>query len=115
MSKSNSKDKPAVLKPGQMSVLSKKNNTLKIKEVDTILFTSWIKGYIIFKNETTGEIMRQISRYYNKEIIVDKNANHISFSGKLDLTQDFEVVLNRISKTSSLRYFYKDEQIMIKL
>lgn len=115
MSKSNSKDKPAILKPGQMSTLSKKNNTLKIKEVDTNLFTSWINGYIIFKNETTGEIMRQISRYYNKEIIVDKDANHISFSGKLDLTQDFEVVMNRISKTSSLRYFYKGEQIMIKL
>ena len=106
--------KSSVLKPGQMGKLFSNNDFIKIENVDVNTYTSWAEGYLIFRNEIAREVLRQISRYYNKEIEVKNNANFVTFTGKLDLTEEFEVILNRITKTSSLRYFYENDKIIIK-
>ncbi len=114
LSKKNIWDKPTILKPGQMGKYFSNEDFFKVKEVDVAAYTSWAEGYLIFKNKIAREVLLQVSRYYNKEIEVQANANFVTFTGKLDLTEDFDVILKRITKTSSLRYFYENDKIIIK-
>ena len=114
LSNKNFWNKPVILEPGQMGKLNPGTDFIKVQKVDISAYTSWTEGYLIFKNEIAKEVLQQISRYYNKKIVVKDNANYVTFTGKLDLSEDFDVILKRITKASSLRYFYKDDRIIIK-
>jgi len=61
----------ARLIPGQKAVLDKVTQKLQVKNVETILTTSWKDGKLIFKNTPMSELTRQLERWYNCNIHVD--------------------------------------------
>ncbi len=114
LSNKNIWDNPTVLYPGQMGKLASEAEQIRVRKVDVETYTSWAKGYLLFKNKMANEVLQQIGRYYNKKIEIIGSANNVTFTGKLDLTEDFDVLLKRITKTSSLRCFYENDKIIIQ-
>lgn len=106
--------KSTILSPGEKGTINKTDQSVSVSVVDVNNYISWINGYLLFRNENIVSVIRQVSRYYNIAIEMPKNIEHISFSGKLDMDCGIEDVMKRISKASSIRYFYKDEKIILK-
>lgn len=69
----------------------------EMKSVDTSVFTSWIRGCIMLDNQTLGNIIPRLSKYYNVNIEVDSNLNNSKLYGSLDLKGDIEGVLSVLS------------------
>ncbi|HEY8955838.1 FecR family protein [Chitinophaga sp.] len=62
---------PVVLKPGEQAEL---NGTIKInKNVDVERIMAWKNGFINFEGATFEEIMRQLERWYNIEVVYENN------------------------------------------
>jgi transmembrane sensor len=61
----------ARLIPGQKAFLDKTTRNLLVKNVETILTTSWKDGKLIFKNTPMADLIRQLERWYNCNIHVD--------------------------------------------
>ncbi len=57
------------LDPGFKGSFNKGNNSLSKTEVITDSYTSWMKGELIFRNMTFGNILKKLERHYNITII----------------------------------------------
>ena len=87
------KGKSSLLKPGQQSAVSSTSNGINIYTVDTDEAFAWKNGKFHFINEKLSEIMMQASRWYNVEVVYDK-----------EMLKDkrFGVIGNRFENASEL-------------
>lgn len=113
---SNSIDaKEIILKPGQKGAWSKTGHTTKIEKVDVDLYTSWIKGEMIFRDMSFGDMTKKLERKYNLNI---QNNNELLRDKKLNARFNVEVeriedVLNSIREIQHFEYSIADGTITI--
>jgi ferric-dicitrate binding protein FerR (iron transport regulator) len=50
--------------PGQKAVLDKSTNSMEVKEVETMLTTSWKDGKLIFRNTSLLDVTIQLERWF---------------------------------------------------
>lgn len=60
--------KEVLLKPGYKGSYSKKSNEISKDSVITSLYTSWMKGELIFRNMSFNNIIKKLERHYNVAI-----------------------------------------------
>lgn len=80
-----------VLQPAEMYEATGTN--VIVKPVDINNYISWIEGMYICESERLDYILTRLSRYYGKEITVDKKAAGLKCNGKLDLKESLNDVL----------------------
>ncbi len=104
-----------VLTPGTMGSWNRNERSAKMEEVDTELYTGWIKGELIFRNSTFQNMARRLERKYNVTI---ENSN--TTLGEKVLTATFnaniesiEDVLKAIKEIHPLEYNITDQHIQI--
>jgi len=100
--------------PGERMTYDKKNRSITKDKVDIKFHESWISGYLLFDNEPITEIYKKLERYYNKNIETEKGLDKISFSGKLDLKDRLEDVLENISFASAVKVQERNGSYIIK-
>jgi hypothetical protein len=101
--------------PGTRVQYNPNNKEITQQQVDTKYYTSWKNGMLIYKNGHLPEIVKQLTRYYNREIsISDESLSDRSFTGKLDLKDDVADVLATIAFVSSLKVNQTDNHFYIK-
>ena len=89
-----------ILQPNQRIVINKVEGDRKVSEVDVSVYTSWKDGMLKFESENLDIILRKLERYYNKKIIIkDALLGGYKISGKLDLKNSIEEVLDIIQLT----------------
>lgn len=87
-----------VLKPNQQSVVDK-SGSMKVITADTEKAIAWKNGYFIFNRTSLREIMQQISRWYNVEVV---------YKGEISSEEDLAGKIKRnsnLSKTLKLLEF----------
>ncbi len=57
--------------PGQKAILDKTTNTIEVKDVETLLTTSWKDGKLIFRNTSLPDVTVQLERWFNCKIHLD--------------------------------------------
>ncbi|KEO74084.1 FecR family protein [Anditalea andensis] len=98
-------NKSQLLKPGERAILNTVDHTVNIKKVDIEYYVSWKEGYMKFNNNKLQHIIGKLEKYYDIKIsIKDQAILAQTFTGKLDLKQDIEEVINIICSTSALTY-----------
>jgi len=107
--------KDIMLMPEQRLVVASLDNTYTISKVDVHDYTSWIEGLFIFKDEPLTSVLMRISRFYNLEIKWINDAENRKISGKLDLKDDYQRVLNALALISDGNYAKKDGVIYFRL
>ena len=57
--------KEVCLHPSQRAFIDEESDTISIEDVDTEIYTSWIEGKAIFRDERLEDILNKLSRWYN--------------------------------------------------
>jgi len=110
-----SKNKKVKLTPGNLSSFNVHNSEFKTAKVDVSNYFSWRNGYLILENTTLEEILTKLSRYYNFEYnIQNEELAKQTLSGKLDLKEDFEEVLEVLGKTTEFDFQIIDKKLIIQ-
>lgn len=113
---SNKKTKSnTTLSPNKMYTYDKSNLNENVKEVDTSLYTSWIDGKYIFNKESFEHVLTRLSMYYGVTVDCETAAGKYLCSGKLNLKDDFDVVLNGLANSVPISYTLEDGIYKIKL
>ncbi|RKD90756.1 FecR family protein [Mangrovibacterium diazotrophicum] len=100
--------------PGYLASYNPLNSSLNQKAVNTDLYTSWRKGYLIFEREPLPEIVRKVSRYYNVDIqLADPELEKETFSGNLDLGNSAPELLQIVAEIVSARIEQQGNQIIM--
>ncbi len=76
--------KSDLLKPGEQAILRKDNNNLTESDANINQAVAWKNGYFYFNRTDIKAIMRQVSRWYDLDIVYEAPLPDMLFSGKIE-------------------------------
>jgi len=102
----------ATLKPGQQATLT--NNQIKIAEVNTDEAIAWKNGLFAYKNTPLQNVMRQIARWYDVDIIYQNNdLPQKLLSGSVSRYDQVSGILKAIESTGTARFKIEGRKITV--
>ena len=108
-------DKVIELTPGFKGSVNKQNFLVETTKINTKLYTSWINGEVIFRNESFNQIVKKLERLYNVTII--NNHEFISkelFNANIDVENEkIEDVLSYFNQIYNIEYQTFKNKIII--
>ena len=104
-----------VLRPGDKAKVNYAGEGVEIKEVNTMLYTSWIDGRIIFRDENINNMITKLERIYDVIIINnnDKLNDEYINATILTETESIENVLDYLEEIYNLNYKIINNKIII--
>lgn len=96
------KKEKSVLSPNQMIEINDKST--EIKEVDVFEYICWKDNMMMLNDRKVGETLDRLSRYYGRTILYGEEIRDIPISGKLDLRENMEDVINILCLSLFLEY-----------
>lgn len=102
---------PIILKPDQQSKVS--SNTIKVSKVRSESFVSWKEGYFEFEHQDLNLIMKQISRWYNVDIINKAEIANLHFDGRISRKTDLNTLLKIIESTGKVKFKMEERRLIV--
>ena len=115
--KSDLNDKEMVrIKPSFKAKLNKSGNDVEVTQVNTKLYTSWIDGRVVFRNENIDNLIMKLERLYNVSITNNnqKLSNNFFNATIYVENETIEDVLNYLKEVYSIDYQVVKNKIIIK-
>ncbi|GEC72501.1 FecR family protein [Flavobacterium flevense] len=101
------------LVPGDLASWWIKKSKIKRRQVDTDIYTSWIDGRIVFKNQKFENIIKKLERHYDVKIKNNYNElNQELFTATFDV-ETIEEALNSFAENKNFNFQMKDKSITI--
>ena len=103
--------------PNQQSISKDNSNHIDIREVDASLMTSWVRGLFIFEEESLGEMVEDLSRWYDVEVFfMTEELKKIPFTGVLERTKSLNDLLKVIEVISddAVKFEMKKNVLIVK-
>jgi transmembrane sensor len=104
-------DKDGLLKPGMQADIDKQNN-IKITEADTEQAMAWKNGYFKFSRDNIQTIMRQLSRWYDIDVVYDGSIPNDEFVGKIRRNANVSEVL-RVLELNNVHFKIVNKKIIV--
>lgn len=103
-----------VLLPNQQSILTK-DNQVTVKQVDPVQAIAWKNGIFDFNNTPLESIMKQVSRWYDVEVIYrDDAAKRVTISGAVSRYDKVSRVLKALEFTGSVKFTVEGQKIFVR-
>lgn len=107
----------ALLKPGQQAVVTLSGNGVqeitKNSEVDTEKVTAWKKGLFNFEGSSLVEVMKELERWYNIEVVYEGAPPEMKFYGKIGKQLPLNDVLEVLDK-SKVKFVIEGRKLIVK-
>jgi len=103
------------LEPNELASFSKNHGKFIKREVNPSFYTSWMRGELVFRNETFENILKKLERHYNIKLICqDENLNSQVFNASFKAKESIENILKYFNEIYSIDYqINKDHSISI--
>lgn len=89
--------------------------TADIQTVDVYDYISWKDGLLQYRQERLSVILQRLSDYYGKSIRWEPELTEVTCSGKLDLKEDIDKVLNGLTKMIPVKYTKQNESYFFSM
>lgn len=90
--------------PGQLAAFSKTERTTQLREVDIENHTLWTEGLLKFESTDLSRVVKKLERYFDIRFRYDDPfLGGIKISGKLELTDSREAVLENVAAVASVK------------
>ena len=104
-----------IIKPGDKAKVDYAEGKIELTKVNTVLYTSWIDGRIIFRDESLYNILTKLERIYN--VIIINNNHHLKevYVNATFLTEEESVedVLEYLGRIHEVDYQILNNKIII--
>ena len=99
---SNRQNKHVILKPDQM--FASHESYCFVEKVDANIYILWTEGLYQFESEKLAKIVTRLERYYGIKIECDVAVADLKCSGKLDLKDDINKLMDELSRALPIIY-----------
>ena len=108
-------DLQKILAPGEQAIFDRESGLLEVKQVNTDLYTRWIKGQFVFRDTPLRDIMRTLARWYEMEYeFTDPELESLCFYGVISRFERVEGLLEQFEKTGKVHIEYRGNKVMVK-
>jgi len=90
-------NRETVLKPGQQSLFSN-DGSLEIQPADVSASIAWKNGKFIFRKASLETVMRQVSRWYDIDVVYESSPTSDTFNGIIDRKANLSRILKILEK-----------------
>jgi hypothetical protein len=98
------------LVPNQLAAFNKTSKEVKLVRVDTENYTLWKDGLFKFEHSDLSRVIKKLERFYNIRFDYhDPLLGGIKISGKLELSENREEIINRLAVAASVQISKKGE------
>jgi ferric-dicitrate binding protein FerR (iron transport regulator) len=109
------KSEVVIIKPGDLAKVDYSLGKIELSKVNTVLYTSWVDGRIIFRNENINNMITKLERIYdviiiNNNIELNKMFINATFLTEKETIQD---VLDYLVKIYNVDYQIMNNKIII--
>jgi transmembrane sensor len=102
----------SILRPGQQGILDKESAQLLVKEVDVTQVIAWKDGYFQFDGIDLPALLRQISRWYDLEIVYEGVVPDHEFVGRISRTAQLSSVLKAL-QISDIHFRIEGKKLIV--
>lgn len=99
------------LTPNDMFVYSGEKSYLRL--VDVYDYIAWKDGLYRFESTCLTTILERISRYYGKKIVIEPEISGMTCSGKLNLKEDLQDLMEGLIKSVPVYYRLSNDTIYV--
>jgi transmembrane sensor len=101
-----------LLQPGQQSQLTKDGQVKVLKDIDVEKVTAWKNGSFRFEEEDFDIIARQLSRWYNVEVVYDKKPKDLFYA---EISRDLKLsdALKALELTGRIRFRIEENKVIV--
>jgi len=102
-----------LLAPGEQGLITGSRPGIEKKRVNVNQEIAWKAGYFVFRNNTIGDIMRQISRWYDVEITYRGGLPTGTFGGTYSKGKDLPELLNGLELTGLVHFKIEGRNVIV--
>lgn len=108
--------KPVTIRPNFKAELNKAENNIEVVPVNTKLYTSWIDGKTVFRNENIDNLILKLERLYNVSITnSNQNLSNKFFNATIFVENEtIKDVLEYLKEVYNIDYQFINNKIVIK-
>ncbi|MEQ7799681.1 FecR domain-containing protein [Pedobacter sp. ASV1-7] len=100
-----------LLKPGEQALQSGKD--IKVTTVDVEQIMAWHKGDFAFEGVALKTIMRQISRWYNVDVVYQGEIADVEFGGSISRSKNITEVLKVLEMTQGVNFKLEGRRVLV--
>lgn len=104
-----------LLKPGEQSQTNSTQSAIRIENTDTEKAIAWKNGYFKFKNTPIREIMREIERWYDVDLVYEGKIPTDEFTGFISNDVKLSGVLKILEQSGGVKFTVKGKKIKVKI
>ena len=101
------------LKPGQQAILAENGQLSKINNVDINKIMAWKNGWFEFDQTGLATIMRQVSRWYDVDVIYEGNPGTEKFGGRISKNLPLSSIMNML-ESSGVNFRLEGRKLVVK-
>lgn len=102
------------LTPEQLAEFDAEGRLKGVRAVDHRTYTGWKDGYFVFENQTLEEILTELSRWYDTEVVyADRSVKNYRFTGHIERYDDISAILNPISRMVGVSFSVEGRTISV--
>lgn len=102
------------LTPSEQFRYDKETGKTSVQKVDTELYTGWIEGMFVFRNQRLEDVMNDLARWYNMTIFYSTaETKEIRISTNLNRYKNIDDLLEIINESGKVVVARKDNTITI--
>jgi ferric-dicitrate binding protein FerR (iron transport regulator) len=102
-----------VLKPGQRSEVRTAGSAIVIKKANPDEAVAWKNNRFVFNNDDITSVMRQISRWYDIDVIYKGDMTGKVFIGSVPRSEKVDEVLRKLEETGTIHYRIEGRKIIV--
>ncbi|HEU4554919.1 MAG TPA: FecR domain-containing protein [Chitinophaga sp.] len=101
------------LQPGEQGLLPSPLAAFRVKKVNPEDAVAWKNGFFAFDNAGIREVMQQIARWYDMEVVFEDNNIKRNFGGTVTRYKDVTAVLKRLEMTGVIHFKVEGRRIIV--
>jgi len=106
------KKQPTIVKPGEQARIDESGRVELSDKVDLEEVMAWKNGLFSYKSADIGAIMRQISRWYNVDVVFEKPV-HEKFYAEAPRNTSVSVLLKMLEATKAVHFKIEEKTISV--
>lgn len=104
-----------VLNPDEQLIVNNKNGIYTKRKVDADIYSAWVKGQFVFKDERLEDILHTISRWYDIQVFYeDQKLKEERYSISMNRCDDIRKLLKPIEAAEEVEFEVKGKALIVK-
>lgn len=100
-----------LLKPSEQATV--RGNEITVRQVDVNEAVAWKNGDFRFADQSITDIMKQIARWYDIEVVYEADLSAVRLTGSISRNRNLSQLLKRLGETNEVHFKIEGRKIIV--